>query len=89
LTQAKFFAYAELLAEHGPNLKRPYADPVRGKIRELRPRQARVLYFFAVERKIILVHGVIKKTQKLDSADIDLAEGRMMDWLSRQTGGGK
>ena len=35
-SRAKVEAYLSLLAEHGPNLKRPYADHVRGKIRELR-----------------------------------------------------
>ena len=35
-TRAKAAAYLSLLEEEGPNLKRPYADVVRGKIRELR-----------------------------------------------------
>ena len=43
-------AYLSLLEKQGPNLKRPYADIVRGKIRELRihysSNQFRILYFF-------------------------------------------
>ena len=35
-SRAKVAAYLSLLEEQGPNLKRPYADIVRGKIRELR-----------------------------------------------------
>ncbi|MBL0059305.1 MAG: type II toxin-antitoxin system RelE/ParE family toxin [Elusimicrobia bacterium] len=83
LTQAKFFAYVGLLEEYGPNLKRPYADVVRGKIRELRPRQARVFYFFAVGERIVFVHGVVKKRDALDSGAIDMAQARMLDWLKR------
>jgi hypothetical protein len=35
-SRAKVAAHLSLLEEQGPNLKRPYADIVRGKIRELR-----------------------------------------------------
>ena len=38
-SRAKVAAHLSLLEEQGPNLKRPYADVVRGKIRELRIRQ--------------------------------------------------
>lgn len=83
VTQARFFSYVGLLRAEGPGLKRPFADTVRGKIRELRPRQARVLYFFAVGDKIILLHGFLKKTQEINPRDITLAETRMGDWLRR------
>jgi phage-related protein len=86
-TQARFFAYVDMLKEYGPNLKRPYADVVMGKIREMRPRQARVLYFFAVGDRIILVHGFLKKKDAIDPSDIALAESRMKDWLQRNAGG--
>jgi len=49
-SRAKVAAYLSLLEEQGPNLKRPYADIVRGKIRELRIQQSanhyRILFFF-------------------------------------------
>jgi phage-related protein len=84
LTQARFFAYVNLLKESGPNLKRPYADIVQGKIREIRPRQGRVLYFFAIDKKIILVHGFLKKKDQIDQKDIDTAIERMNDWWARK-----
>lgn len=34
--RAKVSAFIDLLAQEGHRLFRPYADPVRGKIRELR-----------------------------------------------------
>jgi len=85
-TRAKFFSYVNLLSVEGPNLKRPYADVVRGKIRELRPRQARILYFFAIENKIVLLHGFRKKTQEINPKDISLAEKRTNEWLLRRGG---
>jgi hypothetical protein len=34
-SRAKVAAHISLLEEYGPHLKRPYADVVRGKFREL------------------------------------------------------
>jgi len=91
--RAKVAAYLSLLEEQGPNLKRPYADIVRGKIRELRIHhslnQYRILYFFQVFDQIVLVHAFSKKTQQLKEKDIDLAEKRMKDWMRRFPAGGE
>lgn len=90
--RAKVEAYLSLLAEHGPNLKRPYADHVRGKIRELRVHYSsnlyRIFYFFCLKDFIVLVHAFTKKTQQLKAGDIELAERRMSDWLRRRGTGG-
>jgi phage-related protein len=91
-SRAKVAAYLSLLEEEGPNLYRPYADVVRGKIRELRIRyrsnQYRVLYFFHVRDQIVLVHALSKKTQQLKEKDIELSERRMGDWMRRFPSGG-
>ncbi|MEN8265180.1 MAG: type II toxin-antitoxin system RelE/ParE family toxin [Nitrospirota bacterium] len=92
-SRAKVAAYISLLEEQGPNLKRPYADIVMGKIRELRihhrSSQYRILYFFKLRDQIILVHAFSKKTQQLKERDIELAKRRMQDWLQRHPAGGK
>jgi phage-related protein len=91
-SRAKVAAYLSLLEEQGPNLKRPYADIVRGKIRELRihysSNQFRILYFFQMFDQIVLVHALSKKTPQLKRKDIDLAEKRMDDWMRRFPTGG-
>ena len=91
--RAKVAAYLSLLEEQGPNLKRPYADIVRGKIRELRVQyssnQFRIFYFFQMFDQIVLVHALSKKTQPLKKHDIDLAEKRMEDWMRRSPAGGE
>jgi phage-related protein len=91
--RAKVAAHLSLQEEQGPNLKRPYADLVRGKIRELRIRhssnQYRVLYFFQVRTRVVLVHAFSKKTQQLKQPDLELAEKRMADWLRRFPAGGE
>ena len=92
-SRAKVAAYLSLLEDEGPNLKRPYADVVRGKIRELRihysSNQYRVLYFFHVRDQIVLVHAFSKKTQQLKEKDIELSERRMEDWMRRFPAGGR
>ena len=92
-SRAKVAAYLSLLADEGPNLKRPYADVVRGKIRELRihysSNQFRALYFFHVRDQIVLVHAFSKKTQQLKENDIESAEKRMEDWMRRFPEGGE
>ena len=92
-SRAKVAAHLSLLEEKGPNLKRPYADIVRGKIRELRihhsSNQYRILYFLQVRDQIGLVHGFAKKTQQLKEKDIELAESRMEEWIRRFPSGGR
>jgi phage-related protein len=91
-SRAKVAAYLSLLEEQGPDLKRPYADIVRGKIRELRIRQSsnhyRILFFFQARGQIVLTHAFSKKTPELKEKDIELAERRMEDWIRRSMMGG-
>lgn len=58
--RAKVAKWIDKLEQEGPNLPRPYADKVRGKIRELRivfgSNYYRFLYFFFGKR-IIITHG--------------------------------
>jgi phage-related protein len=86
-SRAKVAAHLSLLEDQGPNLKRPYADVVRGKIRELRIQQSsnqyRILFSFQVRDQIVLAHAFTKKTQRLKEKDIELAEKRMQDWIQR------
>ncbi|MFH1258984.1 MAG: type II toxin-antitoxin system RelE/ParE family toxin [Elusimicrobiota bacterium] len=85
--RAKIWRHLDLLAKEGPNLLRPYADHVRGKIKELRIKTGagniRIFYFFFIERTIILLHAFKKKTQKLPENEIGHAERNMTDCVSR------
>jgi len=79
----KFF---KLLEETGPVLPRPYADAVRGKIRELvvdiQHHGYRFLHFYA-GKTIVMTHGFLKKTPRTPPAEIERAERYMNDWLGR------
>lgn len=79
--RAKVLALIKQLELYGPDLPFPYSSQVRGKLRELRTQfgktRLRVLYFADVNRVFILLHGLIKDTEKLEEADIRKAEERM------------
>ena len=87
--RAKVEAFLFLLEKEGPHLKRPYADLVRGKIRELRipyrSNQYRILYFFYHKGQIVLVHAFTKKNRQIRQKDIALARNRMKDWIRRHS----
>lgn len=69
--QDEIIAIVELLAEHGPELDRPYADRIKGSqvhnMKELRPRgiakHFRVLFVFDPRREAILLVGGDKSGQ--------------------------
>lgn len=85
--QARFARIFDLLEEHGTGVREPYVAHLRGKIWEVRVEQARVqrhlLYFPAPERMFVMVHGFVKKTQKAPPKEIEIAERRMRDYMTR------
>ena len=84
--RGKTLRWLEALKTQGPALPRPYADVLRGKIRELRVvfggQQYRLLYFFSGKR-IVITHGFVKKTGPMPAQELDRAERLMHDWLGR------
>ena len=79
--RAKALAIVKLLEEAGPALPFPYSSQVRGRIRELRTQvgrdKIRILYFADARRWFVLLHGLIKRRDKLGEGDIRIAEHRM------------
>ena len=90
--QAKVLALIRKLEEEGPNLPFPYSSQVKGKLRELRTQfsktRLRVLYFADSRRVFILLHGIVKATQKLEKSDIRIGVERMGHHVRRTKKGG-
>lgn len=86
-TQQKIAARIGLLSEQGPFLRRPYADKLGGKLYELRIRFAsdniRVLYYFFLKDKIVVVHAFRKHDWAIHPSDVRLAEARMKEFSER------
>lgn len=89
--QRKVAGFLELLAQEGPQLRRPYADHVKGELRELRMQfgrnEYRVFHFFVREKRVVLLHAFAKKSQKLPEREIETAEERMKDFKTRSAAG--
>jgi len=79
--RAKALALIQELRRQGPALPFPYSSQVAGRIRELRTQygreKIRILYFGDSERNFILLHGLIKRSDKLEKSDIATAADRM------------
>jgi phage-related protein len=86
--RAKLLGLIAKLKEHGPTLPFPYSSQVDGRLRELRTRfgktRLRVLYFGDAHQAFILLHGVVKDSEKLEKADIETAKKSMADHNQRQ-----
>lgn len=85
--QAKMFRELDLLETFGNQLREPHSKPLEDGIYEIRAKVAsditRVLYFFVVNKKIILTNGFVKKTQKTPDNEIALAKKYRKDYLER------
>jgi hypothetical protein len=68
--------YVELLATLGPQTPMPFARPLEDGVYELRPTlggvNTRVTYWFAPERRVVLL-TVFRKTRMHEAAQIDRA----------------
>ena len=86
--QTKLFRLLELLELKGNELREPYSKSLSDGIFEIRAIQGnnitRVLYFFVVDKKIILTNGFVKKTQKTAENEIVLAKKYRKDYELRK-----
>ena len=84
--RAKVSKWLDLLRREGPDLPRPYADVVRGKIRELRVSfggvHHRLLHFFH-GKHIIVTHGFVKKTAAVPEEELIRAQRCLADFMAR------
>lgn len=78
---ARFLRYSERMETYGPDLGMPHTRAMGGGLFELRLKAAegiaRVLYCTLAERRIVVLHQFIKKTDKTPSKELDIARRRM------------
>ena len=80
---ADYARLAELLSEHGPNLRLPYSRAFSDGLFELRPRSragiGRAFYCFMVGKRVVVLHAFIKKTQQTPDREMKLARKRLKE----------
>jgi phage-related protein len=67
------------LIEKGCLCREPISKHLDGKIFELRAKNARALFYFGPERKLVFVHAITKKRSKVPRQDIEYAEKVMRE----------
>lgn len=82
--KAKLEHILNLLQEYGPaHIHEPYVKPLRHKLWEIRLKDsngiARVLYVLAHEKRVVLLHAFIKKTQKTPRDAMEIALKRLRE----------
>jgi len=88
--QAKVARAIDLLEEYGPEIGQPYVKAIRGRkgLLELRTSLGsdtfRLLFFRAEGKRLVVVHGIRKKSQATPARDLDTAEARMRTRRGRQ-----
>jgi len=86
-TQDKFVIKQQLLQDFGPQLRHPHTDHLGEGLFELRFQgkegQIRILFFFFYEKRIIFTNGFIKKARKAPRREIEIAQERKIDFLTR------
>ena len=86
--KAKVFKSLDLLEANGPTLRLPYSEMLEDGILEFRVKEAtnisRVFYFFYIGKRIVLTHGLIKKTQKISPRELERAKKYRADFLKQE-----
>lgn len=78
--RAKVYAALRLLEEHGNQLQLPHSRSLGSGLHELRiPHPEgpfRVIYCYLPNRRIVLLHVFVKRTEEIRRSDVDLAKAR-------------
>lgn len=77
----RFLRFVELMKEHGADLGMPYTRSLGGGLFELRVKAqegiGRAFFCYVVGKRIIILHGFIKKTQSIPLQELQLAKDRL------------
>ena len=80
---ARFLRYAERMEVFGPDLGMPHTRAMGDGLFELRLKAAegiaRVFYCTVVNRRIVMLHQFIKKSDKTPRKELDIAYKRMKE----------
>jgi len=82
---ARYLRLADLMIEFGPNLGMPHTRAMGEGLFELRVQGregiARVFYCTIVQRRVVMLHVFIKKSQKTPKRELDIAKRRLREVL--------
>ena len=86
--RAAYAKLTDLLAEFGVDLRLPHSRAMGDGLFELRPKGkegiARVFYCTLVGKRIVVLHGFIKKTQETPRKELEITIRRMKEVKNEQ-----
>lgn len=81
--QASFTRIAEQMTEHGPNLGMPYTRAMKEGLFEIRAKGregiGRAFFCTLIGRRIVILHGFIKKTDQTPVRELKTARQRLKE----------
>lgn len=81
--QASFTRIVEQMVEHGPNLGMPYTRPFGDGLFEIRAKGregiGRAFFCTLVGRRVVILHGFIKKTEQTPAKELRTARQRLKE----------
>ncbi len=81
--RASFIRIAERMTDTGPNLGMPYTRAMGDGLFEIRAKGqegiGRAMFCTLVGRRVVVLHGFIKKTEQAPAKDLDTARRRMKE----------
>jgi len=86
--RARLRALTIRMAAHGPNLGMPHTRALGDGLFEIRAkadeRIGRAFFCTLIGRKIVILHGFIKKTDKIPKRELDIARSRLKEVLNNE-----
>ncbi|MFZ4441571.1 MAG: type II toxin-antitoxin system RelE/ParE family toxin [Syntrophales bacterium] len=84
---ARYVHLSERMLKYGPNLKEPHTKSFGGGLFEMRLKSregiARAMYCTVIGRRIVMLHGFIKKSPQTPTKDLETAQKRMKEVKAR------
>lgn len=78
--KARVYAVLEMLAQEGNRLRMPKSRSLGEGLHELRISHPegpfRIIYCFLPDRKVLLLHAFVKRTEQIPRQDLELARAR-------------
>ncbi|HUW65728.1 MAG TPA: type II toxin-antitoxin system RelE/ParE family toxin [Spirochaetia bacterium] len=87
--RAKVYRGFQLLANNWPYIGEPHVKPMTGKkglweLREqLGSKRVRIFFFQQQPHTLVMIHGIVKKTQKTPKRELDIAELKMNAYIPK------
>ena len=83
INRDKILAYIIALKQYGTRIGMPVVKHIEGNLWELRPLANRIFFFYWKDKKFVLLHHFVKKTQKTPPREIEQAKTKMRDFMER------